>query len=162
MMRPVALLGPLAGLAVAIAMVNPAAAAWKTEDNSVVDEYLTTGMAEDGRAKFVIVCYANAPVLDMTILTGEPYGSHTTYPNGLPISVTTDGRQQPVIRGVFHNYGGELVAVSNLSIDRTLLRLFHAMAASISTVDVQFDQRKYRFSSEGLGPALRHLYDKCK
>lgn len=150
------------GLTVAMAMVSPAAAAWKTEDYPGMGSQAVSAAEEDGRVAFTIACYAYSPGLAVvTIFTGERYDPESSYSDKVPISVTTDGRQQPIVYGSFENYDGDLVVTTDTRISSTLAQVFGPMAASTSTIDVQFYQREYRFSPDGLTAALRHLYEKC-
>ena len=164
-MRPAA---PLVGLAVAIGMVSPAAADWSTRDLSLLGSYQAIGVTEDERAKFMIECYIGYhDVFDVMIFTGERYDPESSYAPDVSISVMTDGRQQPTVSGVFGANLGELTVQHIASdtatdTDKTWLQVIGAMAASTSTIDVRFYQREYRFSSEGLAPAMRYLDEKCR
>jgi hypothetical protein len=152
----------LVGIAAAVTCASPAAAAWITKDYDEFGEYLAAAGANEGQVEFQIVCsidyYDN---LAITLFTGEPYDPGTSYSDEVPLSVMTDGRQQPVAYGSFEDYDGELVVVSDTTRDETLAHVLGAMATSKSTINVQFYQREYRFSPEGLATALLYLSEKC-
>jgi hypothetical protein len=144
-------------------MVSPAAADWVTTSDDGIGTYATAALAEDGRAQFEIACEAGYhDILVVTIFTGEAYDPESSYSDEVPISVITDGGQQPVFYGAFEGYDGELVVTAYTSFDGPPGQFLGAMAASTSTIDVQFYQREYRFSPEGFAPALRYLDETCQ
>jgi hypothetical protein len=97
----------------------------------------------------------------VTLWTGESYDPKRSYPDKVPVSITTDGRQQPVVHGSFKNFNEYLAVRSETSFDGPLARILDAMAASESTIKIQVDQQEYRFSPEGLTAAMRFLKKNC-
>jgi hypothetical protein len=160
-------MSPLIGFAIAIAVVSPAAADWQLQDHAIY--FLLVGVAENGVSRLELNCNFQAPHLRGVIIrTGESYDPESSYAPDVPISVTTDGRKQPVINGSFHSAVGdfddddlELVVRSDTDIDAAWYKILDAMAASKSTIDVRFYQREYRFSPKGLAAGLRFLKEKC-
>jgi len=148
------LMSPLIGLAVAIAMASPAAADW-TIDNGGSDSYQTTGVTEDGRVTIMIGCSGGGRI-SMQLNTDIPYINDNAYT--VPISVTIDGRLQPIFNGDLMP-DRELVLVSGSG---TLPTIVSAIASSKSTIDVQFDKWKYRFSAKGSTAAMHYLQEKCQ
>jgi hypothetical protein len=139
-------------------MASTAAAEWTTKDYPEDGTYSASSASEGGRAKFVISCNVDYPE-SVQISAGERYDPGASYPDKVPISVMTDGRQQPVFDGSFKNVGGNLVLISGSA---TLATILDAIAASKSTIDVQFAQREYRFSAKGSTAAVRHMQEKCQ
>jgi hypothetical protein len=157
-------MSPLIGLAVAIAVASPAAADWATRER--YGEYQAGKAAEGGAGNIVISCYpAYHDRRFVAVYTGERYDPESSYAPEVPISVITDGRQQPIVNGSFDKKSGldgeKLIVKSDTSISGTLARVLDAMSASKSTIDVQFYQREYRFSPKGLAAGLRFLNEKC-
>jgi hypothetical protein len=152
----------LGGLAIAIAMASPAAADWVNLDYPKNHTYLATVASEDGRGTIQIFCKSQyLDAFEVHIFTGERYDPGTSYPDEVQITVTTAGRQLPVVYGSFKNLNGKLVVHSDINIEPAWYRVVDGMAASKSTINIQFDQREYRFSSKGLTAARRHQIELC-
>jgi hypothetical protein len=123
---------------------------------------MTAGAAaEDSLVSLEISCVVKYPGLQVTIFTDEPFDPGPTYSLEVPISVMTDGRQQPGIYGSSADRDGELVVMSDTQTSNTLASVLGAMAASRSTIKVQFKNREYHFSPAGLADGMRYLKKNC-
>lgn len=153
----------LLGVTMMAAPLNPARAAWFTEDYPEFGEFSTVTDDEQGKVEMHISCSLDYPDdVGLTIFTGETYDPESSYSDEVPISVTASGQQQPVAYGSFEERDGELVVVSDTSRDETLALVIGAMAKSTSVIAVEFYTRDYRFSPDDLDAGLRYLFESCR